>query len=872
MPQDSSANHVMLAPTAAEVDLVTPTVQDRMRRRGSYQYTLPQEDGGLPLRQAFLTILRYKFTVLLCVVITMTITGLALSRMQPVYEAACHIEIAPEKEFYSSSGRISFMPYSVDPDYLNTQIRKISSPPVLIEVVKTLKLDRDPKFLASGPTTLGAALADLIRSPRRLPTAAKKQEAQSSDLPDAEPASAANEQDEMQRYAPQIGRLASGLQAYGVPRTRLVRIVFQHHDPETTKLVVNTIAEVFARRNVSDRFQQGISQKEFLASTAARLQQEILEEERKLTEYLRTRKIVSLKPEDNPEVARLAGLNQALLEAEKERLRAEERYQASLTEPIDSLEEMQSDPELQKLRGKISELRQRRLELLGTYTEIHPEVVQIDQMLAQAEGELKEAKSNALARIKTAYFNAKKREEELRARVEKQRNEVVTQNGDGVVQRMMQDNIDNKKKMLQALYATTKDTEIGLRMDLNNITVADRAGTPGAPISPRVGYTLSVAFFLSLFGGIGLAFAREYLNTRIKSVEDVDRLLNLPTLGLIPKVTPKELSKGGGYYGYGSETKVLAKLADGRPLPANLNIGLSAFALSASPVGEAYRQLRTSILLSSSEDVRNRIILITSSQPGEGKTTTAFNTAISLAQTGASVLLVDCDLRRPQLQKLFEKHGQDNAFRPGLSRYLSGQCRISDIFVPSPIPYLTLITCGQMPPNPAELLGSQRMRSLLAYAVEKFDYVILDTPPMLSFADATILSAMADSVILVVNCQRSKRDIVKRACRKLDEANTRVLGVVLNAISQEQTSYYGYDYYGYSSYYYYSRSAAVNGNGEAAAVKPPPSASEVFEQLKSALQERDEPSPPDVEKGGSARPSVSNSAAADGTAEQRDAG
>lgn len=868
MPQDSSPNNVMLAPTAADVDLAAPTVQDRMRRRGSYQYTLPQEEGGQPLRQALLTILRYKFTVILCVVITMTVTGLALSRMQPIYEAACHIEIAPEKEFYSSSGRISFMPYSVDPDYLNTQIRKISSPPVLIEVVKTLKLDRDPKFLATGPTTLGAALTDLIRSPRG--PGAKKEEAQTGELPDAEPPPAADEQDEMQRYAPQIGRLAGGLQAYGVPRTRLVRIIFQHHDPETTKAVVNAVAEIFARRNVSDRLQQGTSQKEFLSSTAARLQQEILEEERKLTEYLRTRKIVSLKPEDNPEVARLTGLNQALLEAEKERLRAEERYQASLNEPIDSLDEMQSDPELQKLRGKISELKQKRLELLGTYTEIHPEVVQIDQMLAQAEGELKEAKTNALARIKTAYFNAKKREEELRARVEKQRDEVVTQNGDGVMQRMMQDNIDNKKKMLQTLYATTKDTEIGLRMDLNNITVADRAGTPGAPISPRVGYTLSVAFFLSLFGGVGLAFTREYLNTRIKSVEDVDRLLNLPTLGLIPQVTPKELSKNAGYYNYGGEVKALAKLADGRPLPANFNIGLSAFALSASPVGEAYRQLRTSILLSSSEDVRNRIILITSSQPGEGKTTTSFNTAISLAQTGASVLLVDCDLRRPQLQKLFEQHGQENVFRPGLSRYLSGQCKISEIFVPSPIPYLTLITCGQMPPNPAELLGSQRMRSLLAYAVEKFDYVILDTPPMLSFADATILSAMADSVILVVNCQRSKRDIVKRACRKLDETNTRVLGVVLNAMSQEQTSYYGYDYYGYGSYYRYGQSAVVNGDGKkGSGVKPPPSASDVFEQLKSALQEQDEPSGPDA-----ARPPKASEtgASVNGAANQRDAG
>jgi len=164
MPQDHPNHDVILAPTAAEPELATPTVQDRIRRRGGYQYTLPQDDTEQPLRQAFLTILRYKFTVILCVVLTMTVTGLALSRMQPVYEASCHIEVAPEKELYSSSGRIAFVPYSVDPDYLNTQIRKISTPSLLVEVVKTLKLDRDPKFLATGPTTLSAALLDLIRS------------------------------------------------------------------------------------------------------------------------------------------------------------------------------------------------------------------------------------------------------------------------------------------------------------------------------------------------------------------------------------------------------------------------------------------------------------------------------------------------------------------------------------------------------------------------------------------------------------------------------------------------------------------------------------------------------------------------------------
>jgi polysaccharide biosynthesis transport protein len=143
-----------------------------------------------------------------------------------------------------------------------------------------------------------------------------------------------------------------------------------------------------------------------------------------------------------------------------------------------------------------------------------------------------------------------------------------------------------------------------------------------------------------------------------------------------------------------------------------------------------------------------------------------------------------------------------------LSRYLAGQCRVDEIFCESPIPNLTIVPCGQLPPNPAELLGSQRMRALLSYAIEKYDFIILDSPPILSFADATILSALADSAVLVVHSERSRRDVVKRACRKLDEANTRILGVVLNSILLEQSSYYGYDYYGY---YYGNNAPPVEG-------------------------------------------------------------
>ncbi len=824
MPQESLQP---LSTLNQEIQVRDPQVaMDRPRRRGNYKYDVASIDEDTQqVRQILRTLLRHKTTIIVCVVVVMAVTALALSRVQPVFESSSQIQIDPEKAPFTSGGRFTFTPNTVDPDYYNTQLRKLTSPSLLLEVAKRLKLDQDPEFINSGPTTIGAALSDFIRSPRGRQKIVKPQ---TDALPQVETAASSTGNDinaDMKRYGSYVGKIAAGIQIAAVPRTRLVRVTFQHHMPEYTQKVANMIVDVFVERNVSDRVNVNTKQQTFLVDTAAKLSQEIREEEQGLADYLKSHKIVAISQDKNPELERLQGLNKSLLDAEDARIKTESLYRASLETPFDSLSEANTDPSMQQIRIRLTELRQRREELLNTFTELHPDVQQVDKGIAELEDQQKKIKEAVLIRIRTNFEGAKQRENELRAKANTAKSELIVQNENGIVQRLKSDGIENKKKMLQSLLTTAKETQIGSNMDLNNIVVADYAELPGGPISPRIPYTLLVSFFASLFGGVGLAFLREYMNNRIKSVEDVDRIINLPTLGLIPMANQKALSKGGYYYGAGGRTgEELMRLSDGEFVPADFDIGLRAFALSNSQVGEAYRQLRTSILLSSSEEQRNRIILFTSSQPGEGKTTSSFNTAISLAQTGASILIVDCDLRRPQLHKVLKA-----GYHAGLSRYLSGQCKVEEIFVDSTIPHLTVVPCGQLPPNPAELLGSQRMRSLLAYAIEKFDYIILDSPPILSFADATILSALADSVVLVVHSERSKREIVKRACRKLDEANTRTLGVVLNSISLEQSSYYGYDYYGY--YYGNNRYDKPADDGTTS----------VFDRFKSALRDNQGP-------------------------------
>jgi capsular exopolysaccharide synthesis family protein len=288
-----------------------------------------------------------------------------------------------------------------------------------------------------------------------------------------------------------------------------------------------------------------------------------------------------------------------------------------------------------------------------------------------------------------------------------------------------------------------------------------------------------IAFILSLVAGIGLAFLLDFLDDTVKSLDDIDRYIHLPALAMIPasrggvrlKGIPAAASPGP------SESTALAMIDDVR-----------------SPIAESYRHLRTSLLLSSAGQPP-KTILVTSSQPSEGKTTTAINTAFMLAQTGAEVLIIDCDLRRPRLHTQFEVSNSR-----GLTTWLSGEKDLDNLLqVHAKTANLKILTSGPVPPNPAELLGSEEMRKLLGQLSERFAHIIIDSPPAISFTDASILSTMVDGVMLVVHSGRSSRAVVRRAKQQLLDVGAHIFGVVLNNVRMETQDYY---YSGYYSNYY----------------------------------------------------------------------
>jgi capsular exopolysaccharide synthesis family protein len=325
----------------------------------------------------------------------------------------------------------------------------------------------------------------------------------------------------------------------------------------------------------------------------------------------------------------------------------------------------------------------------------------------------------------------------------------------------------------------------------NNIRVVDYAIAQKRAVGPKRTLIVGVSFLMALACGIGLAFLIEYLDDTVRSTEDVEGILHLPAVAMIP---------------LGNNIKAKRLLAIGgktnSPVPANGN-GLRELLLSDldkhSPVAEAYRHLRTSVLLSTAGRPP-RTLLITSSVPSEGKTTTAVNTGISLAQTGSKVLVIDADMRRPRLHSIFNLKNDH-----GLSGLLSQEATESEIA--SAIQYeetsgLYVLTAGPVPPNPAELLGSNQMVRLISMVADKFTYVVFDSPPIAAFTDGVLIAAMVDAVLLVVHSGRSSRKVVARARKRLQDVGARIIGVVLNKVPSAGANSYQY-YGGYYQHYSY---------------------------------------------------------------------
>jgi polysaccharide biosynthesis transport protein len=742
------------------------------------------------IRDYLFVILKRKWLILSLTLVVTSLVTIQMFRTPSIYQGETTIRIDAKPRSVLQTKEIVIQQNQNDPAFLGTQLKLLQNPSLARQVVLTLDLQNNPAFL--GNQNQGG----LFQSLRRIFSRDNKARPASPAVPTGANIVQENalvdrplSPEELTRLEPYEDAIILSEIVEPIEKTNLVVIKFSHTDPELAQKIPNTLAEVFISNNLDRTTLGSKKQADVLAREIAKLQLLVKSDQERQFNYARAHNVpLTTDKETNVEVRRLNELSTQALEAENERKTAQAAYQSAQesvkNNDVFAIPDVQKSEYINGLREKISELKQKRDALMVAYTAEWPEVKKVESQLAPREKELTRATNEIVGGMKARFDAAASKERSLRETYNQQRGTTTQQVHDQIEMAAISSGLETNKQYLNALLQRQRELEATSSADRpNEVSVATYSRLPKIPIGPPRLRNILIALMLSLIAGIGLAFLLDFLDDTVNSMEDVDRYIHLPALALIPATR--------------SEKKGL--LPGTAPAPAATN-ALALVDDARSPVAESYRHLRTSLLLSSAGQPP-KTILVTSSQPSEGKTTTAINTAVMLAQTGAEVLIIDCDLRRPRLHAHF-----DIPNTVGLTNWLSGERDVDRLVQKyEKLPNLKLLPSGPVPPNPAELLGSDEMRKLLGVLSEKFAHIIIDSPPAISFTDASILSTMVDGVVLIVHGGKSSRAVVRRAKQQLLDVGAHIFGVVLNNVkleSQQDYYYAGYYGYGYYSSYY----------------------------------------------------------------------
>jgi capsular exopolysaccharide synthesis family protein len=596
-----------------------------------------------------------------------------------------------------------------------------------------------------------------------------------------------------------------------VQMTSIVDIVVTHADPVIAAKLANYHAEAFVQMDI-DTKAESLSDAQGLFMRQLQEVRKQLDAGRKaLSEYQIDHGILTL-PNDESTITRQSAkqLNKLLVQAQAERISAEANYRTAAASTPERLAETLNDRGLQALRDEILQLRARYAAQLQDYGSNHPDMAAMQAQIDSLSHYLETAAAQARERLRGSYEAALAREKELLAKFVQVSKDASVEDRELIQLIVLQRDVESSGQLYASLLEQAKQSDLVRgTFQWTNVSQIDRAVPPLVPSYPQTQRSLMQGLLIGLLIGVVLAVFVDRLDTSIHTPEDLTSFLGLPSLGVIP-----DFNRLAAAYGY-SASRGRVKEVDTDP---NLHGDLITLTSPASVVSEAYRTVRTNLMFSSPGHPP-RTVLVTSSQAGEGKTITTVNLAVSLALSGARVVVIDADMRKPSCHVLLQVPQE-----PGLSNVLTGQCDIHTAVVRSPVSPaiahwgqeqgLFILPSGRIPPNPSELLSSGVMTKLLSDLAEHFEYVLVDSPPVLPVSDSVALAPKMDSVIFVVREGKWARDVIRRAMMQLRSVRARTLGALLNCVDVGRggSSYYYYRrYYGYGSYAHHYGQQAGNG-------------------------------------------------------------
>jgi len=713
-----------------------------------YQY----QEEELDLRDYLRVIVKRRWLIGTVLIVLVSIVAIYSFLAEPIYRATAQVLIEKENPKVVNVEEVLGVD-ATGRDYYQTQYEILKSRSLAFKVIKTLDLEHNPEFQPKPPSFIGSIISwikGLIPSK------------EVSLSPDS-------------KYNSLINSYLSRLKIQPIRNSRLVNVSFEAKDPKLAAKVANTHVRLYIESNIERKIEASKEAVRWLKKRIKEVRKKLEDAELALQRYREKEGLASVDFEERQSIIlkSLDELNTALNKAKTERIEKESLYRelikvANNPEKVDSLPAVVENPLIQKLKAEYIKLVAEYYKMGKKYGPAHPVMVRLRSEIRAIKKNIAQEVKNIAESIKVEYKIALENEKAILKAMEEKKKEALELNKKQIQYNVLKREVDVNRSLYESLLKRLKETGITENLKMTNIMIVDRASIPDKPVRPKKKLNIILSIIIGLFLGIFLAFFLEYIDNTIKYPSEVERQLKTPLLGVVGRI------------------EFLAE----NPRKEELIIASE----SKSHIAESFRTIRTNLSFAA-PDTERKTFIVSSALPGEGKTLISANLAVSFSQVEKKVLLLDCDLRRPRVHELFGLERDK-----GLAEFLSGT---SDLNIKdADFPNLKIITSGVIPPNPAELLASNRMKSFIEEMKDKFDMIIIDSAPILSAADSIEVAPLTNGVVMVAKAASTPIPSVQTAIDQIIDVGGKVIGCILNNVDLEKEDYY-YSYYRYYHHYYY---------------------------------------------------------------------